>query len=104
MLEVAGTKILSLRGAAIQLEVGGHVGEVPEAVSWEWLPGAPCSHVLRGPTHENSCSHIPVQTLVCSVRCVVRLGKRHVLWNSFEQILEPFPGYVHWFLGIRMVS
>ena len=21
---------------------GGQVGEVPEAESWEWLPGAPC--------------------------------------------------------------
>ena len=23
-------------------EAGGQVGEVPVAVSWEWLPGAPC--------------------------------------------------------------
>ena len=23
-------------------EAGGQVGVVPEAVSWEWLPGAPC--------------------------------------------------------------
>ena len=41
MFEVAGTKILRLRGVAIQLEVGGHVREVPEAVSWEWLPRGP---------------------------------------------------------------
>ena len=25
------------------LEAGGQVGEVPVAVSWVWLPGAPCS-------------------------------------------------------------
>ena len=78
LFEVAGTKILRLRGVAIQLEVGGHVGEVPEAVSWEWLPGAPCSHVLRGPTHENSCGHTPPQTPVCSVRCVVRPGNKRL--------------------------
>ena len=26
-------------------EAGGRVGEVPVAVSWEWLPGAPCGSI-----------------------------------------------------------
>ena len=33
-------------------EAGGRVGEVPVAVSWEWLPGAPCSS-LRADLHVN---------------------------------------------------
>ena len=35
-------------------EAGGQVGEEPAAVSWEWLPGAPCSLAARA-EHENSC-------------------------------------------------
>ena len=42
----AGTKVL-LRCSAL-LEAGGQVGEVPEAVSWEWLPGAPCRSACCG--------------------------------------------------------
>ena len=48
LIEGAGAKVLGLRGFSIQLEAGGQVGEVPEAVSWEWLPGAPC--FVQGPT------------------------------------------------------
>ena len=40
LIEGAGTKVLG-RPHALP-EAGGQVGEVPEAVSWEWLPGAPC--------------------------------------------------------------
>ena len=41
LIEVAGTEVLGLRGVATQPEAGGQVGEVPEAVSWVWHPGAP---------------------------------------------------------------
>ena len=51
----AGTKILGLRGLSIQPEVGGLSGVVWAAASWGWLLGAPCSTLLRGPTHVNSC-------------------------------------------------
>ena len=36
-------------------EAGGRVGEVPVAVSWEWLPGAPCgsSAAVRADLHVN---------------------------------------------------
>ena len=50
LIEVAGTEVLELRGVATQPEAGGQVGEVPEAVSWVWHPGAPYSrwiHELR---------------------------------------------------------
>ena len=40
LIEGAGTKVLG-RPHALP-EAGGQVGEVPVAVSWEWLPGAPC--------------------------------------------------------------
>ena len=55
MFEGAGTKVLGLRGVATQPEVGGQVGEVPAAVSQEWLPGAPCSQGAARAEHENSC-------------------------------------------------
>ena len=42
LIEVAGTKVLGLRGVATQPEAGGQVGVEPVAVSWVWQPGAPC--------------------------------------------------------------
>ena len=64
LFELAGTKVLRLRGVIAQSEAGGQVGEVPVAVSWGLRPGAPrggvaCGevgvpaqgrHVLRGPS------------------------------------------------------
>ena len=41
LIEVAGTEVLGLRGVVTQSEASGQVGEVPEAVSWVWHPGAP---------------------------------------------------------------
>ena len=42
LIEGAGTKVLGLLWVSIQPEAGGQLGEVRAAVSWEWLPGAPC--------------------------------------------------------------
>jgi len=46
-------------------EAGGQVGEVPEAVSWEWLPGAPCFSVAvaRAGPHVNLWGCITPRTL-----------------------------------------
>merc|ERR1712187_17562 len=54
LTERAGTKVLSCVGIHTA-EAGGQLGVVREAVSWEWLPGAPCGYVLRGPTHVKVC-------------------------------------------------
>ena len=48
LVGVEGTKVLGPRVVqctATLPEAGGQVGEVPVAVSWEWLPGAPCGGV-----------------------------------------------------------
>ena len=49
LIERAGFKSLGgvwLYSVQITLPgAGGQVGEVPEAVSWEWLPGAPCGSI-----------------------------------------------------------
>ena len=50
LIEGAGTKSSGGVVYSVQStlpEAGGQVGEVPEAVSWEWLPGAPCGSVCR---------------------------------------------------------
>ena len=35
-------------GFSIQPEASGQLGEARAAVSWEWLPGAPCGIVCKG--------------------------------------------------------
>ena len=50
LIEGAGVKSLGSVLYSVQPMLpgaGGQVGVVPEAVSWEWLPGAPCGTLCR---------------------------------------------------------
>ena len=42
-------------GLSIQPEAGGQLGEARAAVSWEWLPEAPCSIACEGRACEFTC-------------------------------------------------
>ena len=52
-------------------EAGGRVGEVPVAVSWEWLPGAPCgsSAAVRADLHVNLWGRTTPRTLSAALEC-----------------------------------
>ena len=52
-------------------EAGGQVGEVPAAVSWEWLPGTPCFSiaVARADPHVNLWGCITPRTLSAALGC-----------------------------------